>query len=289
MNIKRLLAVFGICLGVSFNCVRNFPTRVLAFEETGVQFYHDIELDTGTLTVGTNYSMRFESNGVDYYGMSYSQEYNGSVFYYALKYYTNSSFTSSNYAWTSLLVQSTGVGWVNNAYRFIELIDATSTNQSNLTYILGFTRGNFRLLTGWYTFNSYIPPNTLFTDSIYINFTSNGVYYTHLEVLNDSITYDITTVYTNSKWINNNYRLLYFERGYISEVDYNILASFGSFTYNDINPDYTMSDLIFSFVDIPLITLSSLLSFEVFGVDLFIALGSLLLVLVVFKIVKLFI
>ena len=287
---KKIFAIFGI-LFLSFGLFFNKADNVAnAFEDNGVQLVHQrLEFDT-PLTVPVSLSARFECSGFDYYGMEYSQAYNGQQYYYSLTYFTNNTLTSRITAWSSLYSNNQLMGWLSNNYRFIELIDATTTNLNTLGVSFGFTRSNFRLVNGWFTFNYNIVDINQYINNLYLPFTSNGVYYTNLNINGDYILYDTTIVYKfdNFNWSNVSFRLLYLESTYITESDYNLLSSYGVWSYVDINPNYTLSDLIFTFVDIPIYTLTRLLNFEFIGVSLIVALGSLLLLFLIFKLFKKF-
>lgn len=282
---KILLLLTAILFGFSSGVLKDNPTRVLAFDDAGVQFVHnELVIDDNDYQTMNG---RFESNGNDYYGMvlNYDSDDN-----YYLGYFTTSSLTTYELVYSTLYNQNSLMGWINNNFRFIELIDATTANQNTLINWFGFTRQNFRSINGWFTFNYEISNINVYMNS-YIGFTSNGNHYNYLLINTEVITFGSTQVYNfdNYKWVDSSYRLLYFDNSYITVSVYNLLSSYGVFSFVDVNQDATLRDMFFSFVDVPIYTLSSLLSFELFGLDLFIALGSLLLVLLVFKIIKLFV
>ena len=194
-------------------------------------------------------------------------------------------------------------------YSIFKLTRVSTANYSNglislinrsFTIVSSF--GNY--FNGWFTFD--IEPfsngasyNNLTLD---ISFTSNNVSYNNLQILYDNImgsvvgsiyyrildtngnairtdlVYEYSLVPYISKWYDINYRQVYFDRQFINNNDFAFVDSLGIFAFisNNLNSDYTLTDMFWSLADIPYVTLRNLLGIEIFGTDLFIAFTSII-------------
>lgn len=188
-------------------------------------------------------------------------------------------------------------GWIDNGYRQLKMYDA-NFETSYLASINYFQQDTASYLTinGWYTFNSSIQTGNFYN----LRFTSAGKFFTSINRDNTSnlfyqnIDYkgevlDSVQVYTSGVgWVKEDYRLLYFNSTTITTGNYNYFSQFGVFEFTNLTSTSSFGDLILSFADVPIYTITGLMSFEIFGVELYIAFGSLIMLLVILKVVRLF-
>lgn len=153
--------------------------------------------------------------------------------------------------------------------------------------------------TGFYTFlnNGYLlgtPNYNLFGTITYSNliyfaynfYSSNSININGIEVLRYNIidsSYTASTFYLAERTSN----LVYFDHVKMSRGDFTALnGSLGVFAYvNDSTPS-SFEDLLFGIADSNIYMLSSLLNFEMFGMNLYIALAGLITLLVVIFIIR---
>ena len=215
-------------------------------------------------------------------------------------------FTDTNDAFGTLLYSSNSY-WVRSEYRYLIVNSITNTPSDFINFFLlnytTFTSSTLIFqINGWYAFlpHPVLPDTSL---EINITFSSNNKIYNKLLVNSSKIEYIFYNYATNNvvysdvvylqlagnsssiDWINDNFRYLYISPSQINSITRTFMVGNGTFDYS---PPQTSSikDLIFAFVDIPIRTLSSLLSFEVLGTAAFSIFCSLILVAVAIFVLK---
>lgn len=139
----------------------------------------------------------------------------------------------------------------------------------------------------------YVTGSCLFNNSLYLGFSNfqvpGGIRFYYYDVENSyysgiALDYPFTAEYINygtNILINN---------GKMPVSTYTYLSSVGVFSYvRDANYDNTgFQDLLFSIMDSPIYMITRLLSFELFGVNLFVALTGLLTIVVILVLIRKF-
>lgn len=188
-------------------------------------------------------------------------------------------------------------GWIDNGYRQLKMYNANfeTSYLASINYFQSDT-ASYVIINGWYTFNSSIQVNNIsslrFTSAgkFFTNIsrdTSNNLFYQNIDYKGDVL--ESVQVYTSGVgWVKEDYRLLYFNASTITSSNYNYFSQFGVFEFTNLTSTSSFGDLILSFADVPIYTITGLMSFELFGVELYIAFGSLIMLLVILKVVRLF-
>lgn len=216
------------------------------------------------------------------------------------------AFTDTSDTFGTLLYSSNSY-WVSYEYRYLIVNSITNTPADFIDFfLLNFTTFTSSTLifqiNGWYAF---IPHPVLPEDSLEINatFSSNSKIYNKILVSSSKIEYIFFNYATNNivysdvvylqlagssstvDWTNDNFRYLYISPTKINSITRSFMYNNGTFDYS---PPQTSSikDLIFAFVDIPIRTLSSLLSFEVLGTAAFSIFCSFILVTIAIFVLK---
>lgn len=101
---------------------------------------------------------------------------------------------------------------------------------------------------------------------VYFTFSFNSIEVEPIRVL----------VFDGGRWINDNYRYLLFSNCYISDDFYDFLISNGSFTFIPNQSNSTITELLFTYIDIPTRVLHSVLDFEILGTSFIVIIGGLI-------------
>ena len=156
--------------------------------------------------------------------------------------------------------------------------------------------------TGWYTFLASPRPssvNRLVSTHLFTNLTYNGYLYNEMLVENGRST-DLNISFSNSRseygviafqyddggWKIKDNRV-YFSGALISDKDVERLQLIGTFGFVPSSTEYTLSDLFFDIGDTPVVFITGLFDFELFGVNFAVAfMGVITLMIMVFLIRK---
>jgi len=150
--------------------------------------------------------------------------------------------------------------------------------------------------TGWYTFSNYINVGSLSSFAVYGNVNVANVLYNHLGYTPNElyasyfnattqINY-VQTIYENDKF-NVDTQNVYFTGVMIPRDFKTILTGIGTFGYVPQYQQYTFGEMIFNVVDAPIYMLSQLFSFELFGIQFYVAfMGIVTVVLICFVLRK---
>lgn len=225
-------------------------------------------------------NVEFKSRNRLFSIMRFTFDDNGRYLYYddLLVAYSNSE-SSGNVIWTSESYSNISF---DNVY--------CDNNDFNLFIKYNFSLGSddFASFSGYYCFDENV--NYSKTLLIYSSFVSNGNVYRKIFVDNGTIYYDKTAVYDNvNGWTDEKYRLVNFSDTSILLENYALMLKYGDFGYVSFNStNNNVTDLLFSFADIPVRIMSQLLDISIFGTTLFIAFCSILTVLICITVIKKF-
>lgn len=161
---------------------------------------------------------------------------------------------------------------------------------SNLGYdnddfiVKGMTKSFFDFSVSGYTATT----NTLYSIYIYQN---ELIYrFTLVDPQWGIVDYWDEIVYANGEWVNDEYRYIYIEQVQATSSDQLIyldwLNANGIFEYVYTPVQSDAKDLIYTIVDIIPHTMQSLTSFQIFNTTLFIIIGSLIVIILIFKLTK---
>ena len=216
------------------------------------------------------------------------------------------AFTDTNDTFGTLLYSSNSY-WVRSEYRYLIVNSITNTPSDFINFFLlnytTFTSSTLIFsINGWYAFlpHPVLPDTPL---EINITFSSNNKIYNKILVNSSRIEYIFYNYATNNvvysdiaylqlagssstiDWSNDNFRYLFISPAKINSITRTFMLSNGTFDYS---PPQTSSikDLIFAFIDVPIRTLSSLLSFEVLGTAAFSIFCSFILVAIAIFVLK---
>lgn len=216
------------------------------------------------------------------------------------------AFTDTNDTFGTLLYSSNSY-WVRSEYRYLIVNSITNTPADFINFFLlnytTFTSSTLIFsINGWYAFlpHPVLPDTSL---EINITFSSNNKIYNKILVNSSRIEYIFYNYATNNvaysdivylqlagssstiDWSNDNFRYLFISPAKINSITRSFMLSNGTFDYS---PPQTSSikDLIFAFIDVPIRTLSSLLSFEVLGTAAFSIFCSFILVALAIFVLK---
>ena len=178
------------------------------------------------------------------------------------------------------------IGWNTNSSASVGLSSVVVNDDVVLYAIWEEVTGI--ALGRWYYFNDHINSATDF--SLNVPFIVNGnLYHTIRYDYNQSSLYFDDLLVYQGNWLYDNFRQVYFSESKCTLNQFTWLGANGSFVYIGDTEVYTFKDLMFSVADAPIKTLSGLLSFEVFGVNLFIAICSVITLALVIWVVKKFV
>ena len=148
---------------------------------------------------------------------------------------------------------------------------------------------------GYYAFNQQTYSFMFnYGDGVHTD-TSSGVYMSYYALFNDSGTYyyegfaiESYSFPLNTSSIKNSQIL--FNNVKMSKTSYTRLSSYGVFAYvrDTTYDDADWQDLLFSVMDSPIYMINRLLSFEIFGLNLFVALAGLLTICALLVLIKRF-
>lgn len=185
--------------------------------------------------------------------------------------------------------------------------DVGLSREESMIFDFFFTHDNNSFITsynGYYTWGNatrYIQPVTCFGSSLF----GSSLYYDLITPdQNGSTSWD-TVYYLSVDYISNDYTVYVLDGTALPLQNYNKswlvnwkmsydtktkLELYGVFQYvpDHTYDDVTFKDFFFSIVDTPVYFVSSILSFELFGVNLFIALSGLLTLCVILVLIKKF-
>lgn len=230
------------------------------------------------------------------------------------------NFNSNNTTWTSIsfdmslnqlkygntIVFNNGV-WTNTNYKIIDIVEDSSDFELFTFIDTYYEQGNTLpvYVNGYFTFSSnplIFPKDYLYAYASY--FGGNELYnfigiagtgkinYTlydpeTINTDNPTIVFSQTVFDSSTGWIDNQYRYVLFNNTYIPRKLYDALSNLGQWGYIPTEqPEYTLTDLFFGIVDTPVKYISSLMSFELFGINVFIGFCSLITLLVAMYIIK---
>lgn len=196
-----------------------------------------------------------------------------------------------------------------------------ASNYKDFEYtILAYTTSEFIKLPAWYYFNNQ--PDFLASNSIYMkdfDFIMQNEIYNYISSVsrkdetnnaNDfylvyqyyddlkheyTITLNVATYtynastneFENFTWLNNNYRQIYLGTSkLVSQAEYNWFNSNGVFEYLEEISNSEFADIFFALVDSQVYYIKSLLSYELFGINLFSAFTSILTLSLVVLLIK---
>lgn len=222
----------------------------------------------------------FSSNNKVFSNMKFVVDDSGCyLFYDNIKVAYSNSDTSGN------------IFWFAKSYSNITFDNVFFDNESFLLFLdYNFVSGTkeFVNFSGYYYFNETVDyTNTL---SFYSSFISNGNIYSKIYVDNGAIRYDNTLVYDSVYgWVDENYRLVNFSDTSVSLENYSLILKYGIFDYISFNStDNNITDLLFSFADIPVRIMSQLLDISIFGTTFFVVFCGILTFLIVIVVIRKF-
>lgn len=171
---------------------------------------------------------------------------------------------------------------VNSWFTFANSPDFENTIGDFNYGLNGMTKSVFTINYGAYTYNTNTINNLFYNDG--------ELWYSMQFVESEygNVTSADVRVYTSQDgWENDEYKYIYINN--VREELYNNALSHTSvgifaFVYNETPSD--AKDLIYTIVDIIPHTMQSLTSFQIFGTTLFVIIGSLILVILIFKLTK---
>ena len=157
---------------------------------------------------------------------------------------------------------------------------------------------------GYYTFTSnsltfdriFVTGNTLFSQSLYFGFDNwfypndnKELLFNYYNVENGGMSFTYFDYPFVDNQVNTSSNLL-ISNGKMTKSCYSYMSSVGIFAYVHDNTydNATFKDLLFSIMDSPLYMITQLLSFELFGVNMFVALTGLLTIIVLLILIRKF-
>lgn len=271
-------------------------------------FNHDVEINFNELTgrdLSTTNNDFFVCNineytdfygtfeGVDDFTISYIGE--TSAIYIYVKYYdvsynlrilmgdTIQDITDTS----SSSMASTYVEYLACAFPYMINI---SNEQKQLFDVVFGREGNdnFFFYTGWFSVNnSFNYRGADWRTHLISNITYNNDLYGRVDFECINNTLDIGFYYgTNTGNYTPTQKHIYFNSVLISEIDYSRLENVGSFNFIPSSQEYTLSDLFFDIGDTPVVFITGLFSFELFGINFAYAFMSLLTLICIVFIIK---
>ena len=144
--------------------------------------------------------------------------------------------------------------------------------------------------TGWYTFSEQ--PNFSSTFYVFGSLMGNNNLYQRMFVsstgyisFSNPSDYEDVVVYNNGGFqkVNNRdvIRQVYFTGVLIPSTTYSSLSNMGVFNYVPNSTQYTFGEMIFNIMDAPIYFLTNLFSFELFGVEFYVAFFSIVSVVLI--------
>lgn len=254
----------------------------------------DVDLETQTY----NFSNMLTYQKSTYYIRSLSYGYsltNNSIAYEMVCYDIN----LANYTYESVIYNNddvTDIGGTTFIFRINEGTTINNEGQMIINALYNHT-GNAFVTTYDGYYNTMNRPLTTFNvmgmlvidNNIYVNLTNNNIGQTEDSYWYQSTYHD----YTNNLWQvkvfteKTNLTNLYFSNTMMTIESYQRLQQYGTFAY--VQPavqDYTFGEFFFSIMDAPIYYLTSLFSFELFGVNLYVALASLVTMAILIIVIK---
>ena len=153
-----------------------------------------------------------------------------------------------------------------------------------------------KVYNGWYTFSNTFSVNNIVGNyfNLYGNFTIDNNLYSQMSFNStthtiyasgtNGVDYFNFKVYDNSLLLNSN--AIYINNCLMPYSYYQYLVNWGTFNYVPQQVEYTFGDMIFSVIDAPIYMLSQLFSFELFGIQFYVAFMGITTVLLIFFIVR---
>lgn len=275
---------------------------------TGQLFDHDVSVDFVSMFSTSEYenstTMYFVNIDEDHslFGtfdipstarISYDSDDN--MISFDLSFYESDSFYCSIYV-NDYFQDIGSLGGFDLSYiacYFIRYINVDSDTLALFNTLFSRTfNEHFVTYTGWYSFNTSGFVHQLGLSTIVGSLSANNTLFMSMSVSN----YASLTVYFNSPM--NTYDLIendvfqssntrvYMSNVLITDLDFVKISAIGSFTYIPSSDGYTLSDLFFDIADTPIYFITSLFSFELFGIQFYIAFMGLVTILAMVFIIK---
>lgn len=232
---------------------------------------------------------------------------------YCSIYYTYKNFVDRNDYLTTEIYDSTS-NTFNTSFIPIE-IDDTQVISSDFynrffNTIFPFYQSLFEnvyYVSGWYTFKQqYIAPsiegykNLNFQAELQYLYETDGKYYSsvqgliiggnllNIRLMNNDNTKNVD-IKDNNNIIKSDFRVLLFGSQYVDEETYNILTEIGEFRYiENLDGEYTITDLLFGVADIPFHYLSQYMNISLFNTTIFTIFCTFITIALAIYIVKVF-
>lgn len=192
----------------------------------------------------------------------------------------------------SLVVYQYGI-WLNNSYNVISFNNAEFSSSTIREYFYQFYK---RLPTEINVYNNFFVfyDKVVFPDPHYRNISTSFTFvkgndktiYKSLVFEETYIKADNQMIYDIPNWNTKNYQVLQFRNAEMSPEDVAYLTNFGYFTSTPTFEEYDFKDLLYTTADVPFKYLSNIFSFDLFGINLFVALtgiASLALLIIIIK------
>ena len=232
---------------------------------------------------------------------------------YCSIYYTYKNFVDRNDYLTTEIYDSTS-NTFNTSFIPIEIDDTQVISSDFYNRFFNTIFPSYRSLfknvyyvSGWYTFKQqYTAPsiegytNLNFQAELQYLYETDGKYYSSVQgliiggnvlsvrLVNNDNRKNVD-IKDNNNIIKSNFRVLLFGSQYVDEETYNILTEIGEFRYiENLDGEYTITDLLFGVADIPFHYLSQYMNISLFNTTIFTIFCTFITIALAIYIIKVF-